>query len=93
MNTYRFEWLQSKQRGNEEVLLGTTVNRVQEAAESILGRSLTGAELALIPGLVTEKLESTIVKKDSFFAEVLKEVYAVSMILKEVRTSGGGVRK
>lgn len=94
MNIYRFKWIEHNDRRLEnQVLLCTTEQRVQEAAESILGRALTSSELALIPGLFTEKLETIAEGKNSLFAEVLNEVELVSTILQECRTSGSGVRK
>ena len=94
MNTYKFKWISSEgRRNNEQLLLCTTEQRIQDAAESILGRGLTNSEMAFVPGLFAEKLESITKGKGSLFTEVLIEIATVSTVLQELRTPEGGVRK
>lgn len=91
MNTYRFKWIEpNDRRTNNDVLLYTSEERIQQAAKSILGRELTSNELALIPGLLTEKLESIAEGENSLFAEVLEEVRLVSAFLRTSRTPRSG---
>ncbi len=80
MNTYKFKVLEAEARGSELILVATTEERIQLAAEKHIGHRLTAKELAIVAGFLSMKVEKLAEDKDSIFAEAIREVAELEVL-------------
>ena len=73
MNTNRFKWLKAGRRNNGLLLLATSEERIQMAAETHIKRGLTSKELGFVGVLLNEKLEQLLEDENSIIAQAIHE--------------------
>ncbi len=74
MIAYEFEILKNEPKGRELLLVATTEERLQIAAETHIGRRMTGKEINMVVALLSEEIYELADGKDSIFARTIREV-------------------